>query len=86
MRILVTNDVGINAPGLRILEEIAMEIAGAKGEVWVVAPATEQSGVAHCITFTKPMMISKISERKFSVDGSPADCVLAGIYDVMKEN
>ena len=86
MRILVTNDDGINAPGLRILEEIAMEIAGAKGEVWVVAPATEQSGVAHCITFTKPMMISKISKRKFSVDGSPADCVLAGIYDVMKEN
>ena len=86
MRILVTNDDGINAPGLRILEEIAMEIAGAKGEVWVVAPATEQSVVAHCITFTKPMMISKISKRKFSVDGSPADCVLAGIYDVMKEN
>ena len=42
MRILVTNDDGINAPGLRILEEIALEIAGAKGEVWVVAPATEQ--------------------------------------------
>ena len=86
MKILVTNDDGINAPGLSVLENIANIIAGSDGEVWIVAPLSEQSGVAHCISFTKPMQISKISERKFSVDGSPADCVLAGIYDVMKGN
>jgi len=86
MKILVTNDDGINAPGLATLEYIASKIAGQNGEVWTVAPSYEQSGVAHCISFTKPMMISKISDRKFSVDGSPADCVLAGIYDVMKDS
>ena len=86
MRILITNDDGINAPGLKVLETIAKEIAGPKGEVWVVAPSSEQSGVAHCISFTKPMMISKVSEKRFAVDGSPADCVLAGIYEVMKDN
>ena len=86
MKILVTNDDGINAPGLSVLENIANIIAGSDGEVWIVAPSSEQSGVAHCISFTKPMQISKISERKFSVDGSPADCVLAGIYDVMRSN
>ena len=86
MKILVTNDDGINASGLSVLESIANIIAGTKGEVWTVAPSSEQSGVAHCISFTKPMQILKISERKFAVDGSPADCVLAGIYDVMKGN
>ena len=86
MKILVTNDDGINAPGLSVLEHIAHIIAGPNGEVWTVAPSSEQSGVAHCISFTKPMLISKISERKFSVEGSPADCVLAGIYDVMKSH
>ncbi len=86
MKILVTNDDGINAPGLSVLENIAHIIAGPTGEVWTVAPSSEQSGVAHCISFTKPMQISKISDRKFSVDGSPADCVLAGIYDVMKSD
>ena len=50
MRILITNDDGINAPGLAALHEIAVEIAGDAGNVWTVAPAFEQSGVAHCIS------------------------------------
>ncbi len=58
MRILITNDDGINAPGLEVLTEIAMTIAGPEGEVWTVAPAFEQSGVAHCISYTRPMMIA----------------------------
>ena len=85
MRILITNDDGINAAGLSVLEEIAKNIAGSDGEVWTVAPAFEQSGVGHCISYTKPMMISEFGPRKYAVDGSPADCVLAGIYDVMKD-
>lgn len=83
MRILITNDDGINAPGLAVLEQIANDLAGADGEVWVVAPAFEQSGVAHCISYTHPMMIAKLGERRFAAEGSPADCVLAGIHDVM---
>ncbi|SMY07825.1 5'/3'-nucleotidase SurE [Flavimaricola marinus] len=86
MRILITNDDGINAPGLKVLHTIASEIAGPKGEVWTVAPAFEQSGVGHCISYTHPMMIAELGERRFAAEGSPADCVLAGIHDVMKDS
>lgn len=84
MRILVTNDDGINAPGLKTLIAIAQDVAGPGGEVWVVAPAFEQSGVAHCISYTHPMMVSKLAERRYATEGSPADCVLVGIYDVLE--
>jgi 5'-nucleotidase len=83
MRILVTNDDGINAPGLAVLERIAAEIAGPGGEVWVVAPAFEQSGVAHKISYTHPMLIAQMGERRYAAEGSPADCVMAGLYDVL---
>jgi 5'-nucleotidase len=83
MRILLTNDDGINAPGLEVLTEIAHELAGPSGEVWTVAPAFEQSGVAHCISYTHPMMIARLAPRRFAAEGSPADCVLAAIYDVL---
>ncbi|PWG16599.1 5'/3'-nucleotidase SurE [Salibaculum griseiflavum] len=83
MRILITNDDGINAPGLAVLHDIASEIAGPDGEVWTVAPAFEQSGVGHCISYSHPTMIAELGERRFAAEGSPADCVLAGIYDVM---
>lgn len=84
MRILITNDDGINAPGLQVLEEIATALAGPEGEVWTVAPAFEQSGVGHCISYTHPMMIAKLGPRRFAAEGSPADCVLAGLYDVLE--
>ncbi|WP_299499135.1 5'/3'-nucleotidase SurE [uncultured Roseobacter sp.] len=85
MRILITNDDGINAPGLKVLHAIATDLAGDTGEVWTVAPAFEQSGVGHCISYTHPMMISEFEPRRFAAEGSPADCVLAGLHDVMKE-
>lgn len=85
MRILVTNDDGINAPGLKILEKIAAEIAGPSGEVWTVAPAFEQSGVGHCISYTHPMMVAQQGERRFAAEGSPADCVMVGLHDVMAD-
>ncbi|WP_151718039.1 5'/3'-nucleotidase SurE [Gemmobacter serpentinus] len=84
MRILITNDDGINAPGLEVLHAIATEIAGPAGEVWTVAPAFEQSGVGHCISYSRPMMIAKLGPRRYAAEGSPADCVLAGIYDVLQ--
>lgn len=84
MRILITNDDGINAPGLEVLHAIATEIAGPDGEVWTVAPAFEQSGVGHCISYTHPTMIAELGPRRFAAEGSPADCVLAGLYHVMQ--
>ena len=85
MRILITNDDGINAPGLSVLHAIASEIAGEDGEVWTVAPAFEQSGVGHCISYTHPTMLIQLDERRFAAEGSPADCVLAGLYQVLKD-
>lgn len=84
MRILITNDDGISAPGLEALAAIAKDIAGPDGEVWTVAPAFEQSAVSHCISYIRPMLIQQLGERRFAVEGSPADCVLAGVHDVMK--
>ena len=85
MRILITNDDGINAPGLVTLAAIAAELAGPDGEVWTVAPAFEQSGVGHCISYTHPMLMAPHGERRFAAEGSPADCVLAGLHDVMAD-
>ncbi|MER5172518.1 5'/3'-nucleotidase SurE [Thioclava kandeliae] len=85
MRILITNDDGINAPGLSVLEEIAKSLAGPAGEVWTVAPAFEQSGAGHCISYSRPMLTAELGPRRFAVEGSPADCVLAGIYDILSD-
>lgn len=85
MRILITNDDGINAPGLAVLHRIATTLAGPQGAVWTVAPAFEQSGVGHCISYTHPMMIAKLDARRYAAEGSPADCVLAAIHDVMAD-
>ncbi|MFT6674683.1 MAG: 5'-nucleotidase [Sulfitobacter sp.] len=85
MRILITNDDGINAPGLEILAAIARTLAGPDGEVWTCAPAFEQSGVGHCISYTHPMMIAQMGPRSFAAEGSPADCVLAALHDVMTD-
>ena len=85
MRILITNDDGINAPGLEVLHDLATALAGPGGEVWTVAPAFEQSGVGHCISYTQPMTVSQLSERRYAAQGSPADCVLAAVHDVMKD-
>ncbi|MEM1387177.1 MAG: 5'/3'-nucleotidase SurE [Pseudomonadota bacterium] len=83
MRILITNDDGINAPGLEVLGEIAGVLAGPDGEVWTVAPAFEQSGVAHRISYTHPLMIAELAPRRFAVEGAPADCVLAGLHNIL---
>ncbi len=81
MRVLITNDDGINAPGLAVLQDIAQGL-DPQAEVWTVAPAFEQSGVGHCISYSRPMAIARLSDRRFAAEGSPADCVLAAIHDV----
>jgi 5'-nucleotidase len=80
VRILVSNDDGIHAPGLEVLEDIARELSD---DVWVVAPETEQSGASHSISLADPLRLREHSERRFSVQGSPADCVLMAIRKIM---
>ena len=81
MRILLTNDDGIYAPGLAALERELRRL----GDVDVVAPATEQSGVGHSITFLSPLVCKEIFDgprkRGWAVEGSPADCVKLGIFE-----
>lgn len=79
-RILLCNDDGVWAPGLKILERIARTLTP---DVWVVAPEHEQSGKAMSLTFHKPLRIDKITPRKFSVQGSPADCVVMAINHIL---
>ena len=85
MRILLTNDDGVYAPGLAALER---ELKGL-GEVYVVAPVTEQSGVSHSITYLSPLIATEVFEdgrrRGWAVDGSPADCVKLGVFEFCPE-
>lgn len=85
MRILITNDDGITAPGLAILADIAEALAGPEGEVWTVAPATEQSGVGHCISYTRPALMGELGPRRYAIEGTPADCVLAALHHILPE-
>ena len=81
-RVLVSNDDGINAPGLKLLESV---LAPLVGEVWVVAPATEQSATSHSLTLRRPLRIRHVSERRYAIDGTPTDSVLIGISEIMKD-
>jgi len=83
MRILLTNDDGIEAPGLVALEAIARELSD---DVWVVAPAEEQSGTGHSLTLTAPIRLRRLGERRFAVRGTPTDSVMMAIGHVMKDH
>ena len=84
MRILVTNDDGINAPGLTVAEDIARSLVGPGGEVWIVAPEAERSGVGHCISYTEPTRLTQLGPQRFTISGYPADCVLVGLHKVLR--
>ncbi|MGI8943697.1 MAG: 5'/3'-nucleotidase SurE [Qipengyuania sp.] len=80
MRILVTNDDGIHAPGLVVLEEIASQFSD---DVWVCAPSEEASGAGHSLTLTRPVRLRKHGERRFSVTGTPTDSVMMALRKVL---
>jgi 5'-nucleotidase len=82
MRILLTNDDGVNARGLQVLEEIARTLSD---DLWVVAPAEEQSGAGHSLTLTRPLRLRRLGERRFCVTGTPTDSVMMAIAKVMKD-
>jgi 5'-nucleotidase len=80
-RILLTNDDGIDAPGLAVLERIAAELAR---EVWVVAPEHDQSGVSHAVSLHHPIRIAERGPRRWAVTGTPGDCVVMAVSHLMK--
>ncbi|MGH6878379.1 MAG: 5'/3'-nucleotidase SurE [Rhizomicrobium sp.] len=82
MRILVTNDDGIHAPGLAVAERIARALCD---EVWVVAPEMEQSGASHSLTLALPLRLREVDSRRFAVTGTPTDCVMMAIAELMAE-
>lgn len=83
MRILVTNDDGIHAEGLAVLEEIARQLSD---DVWVVAPETDQSGVAHSLSLSNPLRLRQIEEKRFAVAGTPTDCVIMAARSILMDH
>jgi 5'-nucleotidase len=82
MRILLTNDDGVNARGLEVLEGIAREFSD---DVWVVAPTEEQSGAGHSLTLSMPLRLRKLGDKRFCVTGTPTDAVMMAIAWIMKD-
>jgi 5'-nucleotidase len=82
MRILLTNDDGVAAQGLSVLEKIARELSD---DIWIVAPTEEQSGAGHSLTLTVPIRLRKLGDRRFCVTGTPTDSVMMAIAWIMKD-
>jgi 5'-nucleotidase len=80
MRILLTNDDGINAPGFAALERIAAQLSD---DLWMVAPAEEQSGAGHSLTLTRPLRVREMGPRRFAVAGTPTDAVMMALGNLM---
>jgi 5'-nucleotidase len=80
MRILLTNDDGIHAEGLKVLERMARTLSD---DVWVVAPENDQSGFAHSLSLSEPLRMREIDDRHFAVRGTPTDCVIMGARKIM---
>src|SRR6202045_4846777 len=83
MRILLTNDDGIHAPGLGVLEKIAGSLSD---DIWVVAPETDQSGVSHSLSLNDPLRLREIGPRHYAVKGTPTDCVIMAARHIMRDH
>lgn len=82
MKILITNDDGIHAPGLKVLEAIARELSD---DVVIVAPETDQSGVSHSLSLNDPLRLREVAAGHYAVKGTPTDCVIMGIRHLLRE-
>ncbi len=80
MRILISNDDGIDAPGLKALREIAGQLSD---DVWTVAPETNHSGAGHSLSLREPIRMRCLDERTYAVRGTPTDCVIMGVRHLM---
>ena len=78
--ILVTNDDGINSPGILALAKALKSV----GEVYVIAPDRERSAVGHSLTLHHPLRVERYNERMVAVDGTPTDCVMLGVLGFLK--
>ena len=81
LRVLITNDDGFNAEGLKILQTTVKTLSR---EVWTVPPEVEQRASSHSLTLRSPLRIRKVAERAFAVNGTPTDSVLLGVTEIMK--
>jgi 5'-nucleotidase len=81
-RVLLTNDDGIHAPGIQLLEKIILQCTD---DVWVVAPGEECSGASHSISMHNPIRLREIDQRHFAINGTPTDCALMAIYEIMPQ-
>lgn len=81
MRLLLTNDDGIHAEGLEALERIARQMSD---DIWIVAPEYEQSGASRALTLAEPVRVRKLDDRRFAVTGTPTDCVMLGMSELIK--
>ena len=81
-RILISNDDGIHAPGLKVLEEVARQLSD---DVWVVAPETEQSAASHALTIRRPVFVRRLGAQRYSVDGTPTDCVVVAVNKILAD-
>ena len=81
MRILLTNDDGIHAPGLAALERIALQLSD---DVWICAPEYEMSGASRALTLADPVRVRRVGERRFSTTGTPTDCVMLAIHELVE--
>jgi 5'-nucleotidase len=82
MRILLTNDDGIQSPCLEVLEKIASELTD---DVWVVAPEIDNSGASHSLTLAEPLRLRELGNRHYGVKGTPTDCVIMGVRLLLKD-
>lgn len=79
-RVMLTNDDGIDAPGLVCLEDIAKDLAE---DIWVAAPATEQSGASRKMSFADPIPVKEVADKRFAVRGTPSDACFLGLHDLV---
>lgn len=82
MRILITNDDGIDSRGIALLEQVAASLSD---DIWVVAPSEEQSGTGHSLTLTQPVRLRKHRAQRYSVSGTPTDAVMMALAHLMKD-
>lgn len=81
MRILLTNDDGIHAPGLTALETIARALSD---DVWICAPEYEQSGASRALTLADPLRVRRLDSLRFAVEGTPTDCVMMAVQQLIE--
>lgn len=82
-RILISNDDGINAPGIKVLADIACQFSD---DVWIVAPEVNNSGAGHSLTLNRPLRTRRLDDQTYAVDGTPTDCVTIAVHHLLKDH